>query len=340
MLPSTARIVKFGLNRSSRSLRIGLGARNASSLVVAEHDGQALSQGTLSSITAASKIGGNVDVLVMGKGIESAATAAAGVTGVNRVLKLDNDSLDHSLAEDSAAAVHAVLSGNSYSHVLAPSSNHGKNYMPRVAALMDSAPLTDMTSVVSEDTFQRPMYAGNAIATVQMKDATKFILVRTTAFDKAEETGGSASVESASVDGFATGLSQWESESAKKSGRPDLGSARVVVSGGRGMKNGENFGMLEEMADKLGGAVGASRAAVDAGYVPNELQVGQTGKVVAPDLYVAVGISGAIQHLSGMKDSKTIVAINKDKEAPIFQVADYALEDDLFKAVPEMNSKL
>lgn len=332
--------VRASRTRSLRVLKLVKGARDASSLVVAEHDGQSLSQGTLSSITAASKIGGNVDVLVMGKAIGDAAAAAAGVVGVGKVLSLDNDALDHSLAEDSAAAVQAVLSGGSYSHVLAPSSNHGKNFMPRVAALMDSAPLTDITAVVSEDTFQRPMYAGNAIATVQMKDTTKFILVRTTAFEKAEETGGSASVENVSADGFATNLSTWESASAKQSGRPELSSARVVVSGGRGMKNGENFGMLEEMADKLGGAVGASRAAVDAGYVPNELQVGQTGKVVAPDLYVAVGISGAIQHLSGMKDSKTIVAINKDKEAPIFQVADYALEQDLFKAVPEMNSKI
>ena len=332
--------VRASRTRSLRVLKLVKGARDASSLVVAEHDGQSLSQGTLSSITAASKIGGNVDVLVMGKAIGDAAAAAAGVVGVGKVLSLDNDALDHSLAEDSAAAVQAVLSGGSYSHVLAPSSNHGKNFMPRVAALMDCAPLTDITAVVSEDTFQRPMYAGNAIATVQMKDTTKFILVRTTAFEKAEETGGSASVENVSADGFATNLSTWESASAKQSGRPELSSARVVVSGGRGMKNGENFGMLEEMADKLGGAVGASRAAVDAGYVPNELQVGQTGKVVAPDLYVAVGISGAIQHLSGMKDSKTIVAINKDKEAPIFQVADYALEQDLFKAVPEMNSKI
>ena len=323
-----------------RALSASRSSRNASSLVIAEHEGGKVSQGTLAAITAASNIGGDVNVLVMGKGVGDAATAAAGVSGVGKVLSLDNDALEHSLAEDSAAAVLGVLSGGSYSHVLAPSSNHGKNFIPRVAALMDSAPLTDITAVVSEDTFQRPMYAGNAIATVQMKDATKFILVRSTAFEKAEETGGSASVESVSVDGFATKLSTWESASAKKSGRPDLGSARVVVSGGRGMKNGENFSMLEEMADKLGGAVGASRAAVDAGYVPNELQVGQTGKVVAPDLYVAVGISGAIQHLSGMKDSKTIVAINKDKEAPIFQVADYALEQDLFKAVPEINAKI
>ena len=251
-------------------------------------------QGTLSSTTAASKIGGNVDVLVMGKGIESAATAAAGVTGVNRVLKLDNDSLDAVWLRFRRSG-SCSLSGNSYSHVLAPSSNHGKNYMPRVAALMDSA-LTDMTSVVSEDTFQRPMYAGNAIATVQMKDATKFILVRTTAFDKAEETGGSQRGEC---------IRRWIRYWFVPVGirvcqevRPArLGQCPCCSVRGKRMKNGENFGMLEEMADKLGGAVGASRAAADAGYVPNELQVGQTGKVVAPDLYVVVGISGAIQHL-------------------------------------------
>ena len=315
-------------------------ARNASSLVIAEHDGSKVSQGTLAAVTAAGKIGGDVHMLVMGKGMGDVSASAAGVSGVSKVLSLDSDALAHGLAEDSASAVQAILGAAAYTHVLAPSSNHSKNFIPRVAALMDSAPLSDITSVVSEDTFQRPMYAGNAIATVQMKDATKFLLVRTTAFEKAEEAGGSASVEALSTDGFATNMSTWESASAKSSDRPDLGSARVVVSGGRGMKNGENFGMLEQMADKLGGAVGASRAAVDAGYVPNELQVGQTGKVVAPDLYVAVGISGAIQHLSGMKDSKTIVAINKDKEAPIFQVADYGLEADLFKAVPEMNEKL
>jgi electron transfer flavoprotein alpha subunit len=314
--------------------------RNASSLVVGEHDGKSVSQGTLAAITAASKLGGDVSLLLMGKGLGDVSGTAASVAGVSKVLCVDNDALDHNLSENCAAALHSVAKDKAYSHILAPSSNHGKNYIPRTAAMMDCAPLSDITAVLGEDSFQRPMYAGNAMATVQMKDAIKFLLVRTTAFEKAAESGGSASVENVNVDGAGVGLSTWESESAKKSGRPELSGARVVVSGGRGMKNGENFGMLEEMADKLGGAVGASRAAVDAGYVPNELQVGQTGKVVAPDLYVAVGISGAIQHLSGMKDSKTIVAINKDKEAPIFQVADYALADDLFKAVPDMNAKL
>ena len=315
-------------------------ARNASSLVVGEHDGSVVSQGTLAAVTAATKLGGDVNLLLMGKGLSDVSVAASGVAGVSKVLCVDDDALAHGLSENCASALHSIVKDNAYSHVLAPSSNHGKNFVPRTAALMDSAPLSDITEVISEDTFKRPMYAGNAVATVQMKDAVKFILVRTTAFEKAADSGGSASVETISVDGAATNHSTWESASAKQSGRPDLSGARVVVSGGRGMKNGENFAMLEEMADKLGGAVGASRAAVDAGFVPNELQVGQTGKVVAPDLYVAVGISGAIQHLSGMKDSKTIVAINKDKEAPIFQVADYALAEDLFKAVPEMNGKL
>lgn len=324
----------------ARGLRQVSRARNASSLVVGEHDGKAVSQGTLAACTAAGKLGGDVTLLLMGKGLGDVGAAGSGISGVGKVLCLDDDALEHNLSENCAAALYSVVKDSAYSHVLAPSSNHGKNYIPRTAALMDCAPLSDITAVLGEDSFQRPMYAGNAMATVQMKDAVKFLLVRTTAFEKAAESGGNASVEMISADGAAANQSTWESESTKKSGRPELSGARVVVSGGRGMKNGENFGMLEEMADKLGGAVGASRAAVDAGFVPNELQVGQTGKVVAPDLYVAVGISGAIQHLSGMKDSKTIVAINKDKEAPIFQVADYALAEDLFKAVPDMNAKL
>jgi electron transfer flavoprotein alpha subunit len=315
--------------------------RNASSLVVAEHSEGTLSAGSLVTITAASQLGGNVDVLLMGSA--SGGSNASGVAGVSKILCMENSFLDHGLAEDTASALTAFLKANGdYTHILAPSTNHGKNYIPRAAALMDSAPLSDITEVISEDTFKRPMYAGNANATVTMSDTKKFLLVRTTAFEKAETSGGSATVEKVEMgDGdIQAAMSTFVSASAKQSGRPDLSAAGVVVSGGRGMKNGENFGMLEEMADKLGGAVGASRAAVDAGYVPNELQVGQTGKVVAPDLYIAVGISGAIQHLSGMKDSKTIVAINKDKDAPIFQVADYGLEDDLFKAVPEINSKI
>lgn len=331
------------LTTSPRTTRcFAVSRKNASTLVVAEHDGNTVSAGSLATITAASKVGGDVDVLVVGAGIDAAGASAAAVAGVRKAITIDNALLAKNGPEDLAnAVVHAVKNGG-YTHVFTPSSNIGKNFLPRAAALMDSSPLSDILSVESEDTFSRPMYAGNAISTVQMTDAVKFLLVRTTAFEKADVTGGSGAVEPLSIadTDIATSHSQFISEDAKKSGRPDLGSATVVISGGRGMKNGENFSMLETMADKLGGALGASRAAVDAGYVPNELQVGQTGKVVAPDLYVAVGISGAIQHLSGMKDSKTIVAINKDKEAPIFQVADYGLVADLFTAVPEMNEKL
>jgi electron transfer flavoprotein alpha subunit len=331
------------LARSTLKRSFATGGRNATTLVVAEHDGKTLSQGSLAAITAASKIGGDVDVLVVGEGLGDAGSSAAAVHGVRKSLTMESSLLAKNMPEDLAnAVVHATKFGN-YTHVITPATNIGKNFMPRAAAIMDSAMLSDILSVTSEDTFTRPMYAGNAITTIQMKDKIKFLTVRTTAFEKALETGGSNTVEiidnnfeQTSSDKNSTFLS----EDSKKSGRPDLGSARVVVSGGRGMKNGENFSMLEIMADKLGGALGASRAAVDAGYVPNELQVGQTGKVVAPDLYIAVGISGAIQHLSGMKDSKTIVAINKDKDAPIFQVSDYGLVADLFNAVPDMNSKL
>lgn len=319
-------------------------SRQASTLIVAEHDGAtgAVSPGTLASVTAAGKIGGTVDLLVLGENVSKAAGAAAAVPGVRKVLTVDHASLAKGISEETANAVVAVAKAGGYTHVLAPSSNHGKNFLPRAAALMDSSPLMDITAVHSEDTFSRPMYAGNAITKMRMSDKVKFILVRPTAFEKAADTGGKGVVEASKIAAadISAGHTSFVSADSKKSGRPDLGSARVVVSGGRGMKNGENFGMLETMADHLGGAVGASRAAVDAGYVPNELQVGQTGKCVAPDLYIAVGISGAIQHLSGMKDSKTIVAINKDKEAPIFQVADYGLVADLFKVVPEMNEKL
>lgn len=319
-------------------------ARNASTLVVVEHAGEtgAVTQGSLAALTAASQVGGDVDVLVLGHDVAAAGAAASACAGVRKAVVVDSPALANNGAENMAKAVVGAVGAGGYTHVFAPATNVGKSYLPRAAALMDSSPLSDILGVTSEDTFTRPMYAGNAIATVQMSDAVKFLLVRTTAFEKAAETGGAGAVEAlalADAD-VSTGHSEFISEDAKKSGRPDLGSSRVVVSGGRGMKNGENFAMLETMADKLGGAVGASRAAVDAGFVPNELQVGQTGKVVAPDLYVAVGISGAIQHLSGMKDSKTIVAINKDKEAPIFQVADYGLVSDLFTAVPEMNEKL
>lgn len=315
--------------------------RAASSLVIAEHDGSAVSGGTLSTITAASKIGGDVSVLVAGKGAKTAAEYAATVTGVSKVLVAESEALADGLAENMAELVKVAASSGSYTHILAASSNHGKNFIPRAAAQLDSSPLMDVLEVVDDSTFKRPMYAGNAIATVKMSDAIKFILVRSTAFDKAA-TGAetAAAVETFDFAASKSALSKFLSASVSESERPDLTAARVVVSGGRGLKSGENFSLLETLADKMGGAVGASRAAVDAGFVPNEYQVGQTGKVVAPDLYVAVGISGAIQHLSGMKDSKTIVAINKDKEAPIFQVADYGLCDDLFKAVPELTDKI
>jgi len=277
-------------------------------------------------------------MLVVGKGAAAAAANAAKIASVDKVLTSETGDLENGIAEDMASSLLDIVQ-NGYTHVLAPSSNMSKNYIPRIAALCDSAPLSDIQEVLSADTFKRPMYAGNAIATVQMSDKIKFLLVRTTAFDKAATEGGSGAVEQINV-GSGASKSTFVSEEKSVSERPDLGSARVVISGGRGMKSGENFAMLETLADKLGGAVGASRAAVDAGYVPNEYQVGQTGKVVAPDLYMAVGISGAIQHLSGMKDSKTIVAINKDPDAPIFQVSDYGLVADLFTAVPEMNTKV
>lgn len=275
----------------------------------------------------------------MGKSVSSAATHASKVVGVKKVLTIDSASLENILPETVAPVISEA--SKSFTHILAASNNSSKNYLPRAAALVDSAPITDVLSVIDENTFKRPIYAGNALATVKMNDATKFILIRATAFEKAgERSDAPAAIEALDVKVVASTQSQFISANVSKSDRPDLNTARVVVSGGRGLKNGENFKILEKLADKMGGAVGASRAAVDAGFVPNELQVGQTGKVVAPDLYIAVGISGAIQHLSGMKDSKTIVAINKDKEAPIFQVADYGLVEDLFKAVPEMEAKL
>jgi len=315
--------------------------RSASSLVIAEHSNSNLNLSTLSTITAATKLSGDISGLIIGHYCESVAQQAAKIPRVSKVLYVDNEIYTKPVAEDiSRAAAHIIRNG-SYSHIFAPSSNFGKNYIPRLAAELDIAPLTDVIEIVNEETFVRPMYAGNAICTFKASDPTKILTVRTTAFEKSQTDGGSASVEQASApDQPSTGLSRFVSETVSRSERPELTSARVVVSGGRGMKNGENFKLLEQLADKLGGAVGASRAAVDAGFVPNELQVGQTGKVVAPELYVAVGISGAIQHLSGMKDSKVIVAINKDPEAPIFQVADYGLVDDLFKVVPEMTEKL
>lgn len=314
--------------------------RFASTLVIAEHDGKALTAGTLSTINAASKLGGEISVLVVGKDVTQAAAHASKVSNVTKVLTAQNDAFANLSAEDAAEVVKVVAPG--FSHILAPASNNSKNFLPRAAALLDVSPVTDVISIEDESTFKRPVYAGNAIATVKSNSPTKILLIRTTAFDKAAETGSGAPVEAvaAAASVAKSTKSKFVSESVSKSDRPDLNNARVVVSGGRGLKSGENFALLEKLADKLGGAVGASRAAVDAGFVPNEYQIGQTGKVVAPELYIAVGISGAIQHLSGMKDSKTIVAINKDKEAPIFQVADYGLVEDLFKAVPELESKL
>jgi electron transfer flavoprotein alpha subunit len=305
-------------------------------LVVAEHDNAGLKAATLNAVTAAAKLG-EVHVLVAGSGCAAAAGAAGGVGGVARVLVADAPAYAHPLAEALAPLVAQLAKG--YSHVLAPATTTGKNLMPRVAALLDVAQISDITEVVDANTFVRPIYAGNAMATVQSADPIKVITVRTTTFEAAAATGGGAAVEAvpAAAD---PGLSRFVGQELTKSERPELTSAKIVVSGGRGMGSGENFHLIEAVADKLGAAVGASRAAVDAGYVPNDYQVGQTGKVVAPDLYIAVGISGAIQHLAGMKDSKIIVAINKDEEAPIFQVADYGLVADLFQALPELAAAL
>lgn len=306
-------------------------------LVVAEHDNESIKPATLVTVAAANEIGGDIEVLIAGAGCSAAADAAAKIGGVTKVLLADNEVYAHQLAENIAALVAEI--GKNYSHILSPTTTSGKNFMPRAAALLDVAQISDISAVVSEDTFERPIYAGNAIATVQSSDALKVITVRGTAFDPASAEGGNASVEALDIVKDA-GLSTWEREDIVKLERPELTAARIIISGGRGMQSGENFGMLESVADKLGAAIGASRAAVDAGFVPNDMQVGQTGKIVAPELYIAVGISGAIQHLAGMKDSKVIVAINKDEDAPIFQVADYGLVADLFKAVPELDSML
>ncbi|MCW5633964.1 MAG: FAD-binding protein [Rubrivivax sp.] len=307
-------------------------------LVIAEHDHGTLKPATLNTVTAAAACGGDVHVLVAGQNAAGAAKAAAAITGVAKVLHADGASLGEQLAENVAAQVLAVA--KSYSHLLFPATAHGKNVAPRVAALLDVAQVSDITKVVSPDTFERPIYAGNAIATVQSADATKVITVRTTGFDAAAASGGSAAVES--IEPVAdSGLSSFVGAEIVKLDRPELTAAKIIVSGGRAMGSSDKFTeVLTPLADKLGAALGASRAAVDAGYAPNDWQVGQTGKIVAPQLYIACGISGAIQHLAGMKDSKVIVAINKDPEAPIFSVADYGLEADLFTAVPELVSKL
>jgi electron transfer flavoprotein alpha subunit len=306
-------------------------------LVIAEHDNAALKPSTLHTLGAAKQIGGDVHVLVAGQGCQAVAQAAAAVPGVGKVLLADAAQYKDQLAENLAALVVGLA--KDYGHVLAPATTFGKNFMPRVAAALDVGQVSDISSVKSPDTFVRPIYAGNALATVQSKDPIKVITVRSTGFEAVPATGGTATIATVAA-AADTGLSTLVGRELTKSERPELTAARVIVSGGRGMGSGENFKLLEPLADKLNAAMGASRAAVDAGFVPNDWQVGQTGKIVAPDLYIAVGISGAIQHLAGMKDSRVIVAINKDEEAPIFQVADYGIVGDLFKLVPELVEEL
>ena len=309
-------------------------------LVYAEHDGSAVLNASLSAVAAARELEPDVHLLICGEDCRSAAEAAAAVEGVTRVLLADAPAYAHGLAEPIADLLVGLA--GPYDAILAAHTTGGKNILPRAAALLDVAPISDIMGVESADTFVRPIYAGNAIATVRTSDAKRVVTVRATAFEAASESGGSASIEEigAGTDVGASGLSSFVGQELTRSERPELTSASIVISGGRGMQSGDNFHLLETVADRLGAAVGASRAAVDAGFVPNDYQVGQTGKVVAPDLYVAVGISGAIQHLAGMKDSKVIVAINKDEEAPIFQVADYGVVADLFKALPELDEEL
>jgi len=308
-----------------------------SNLVIVEHDNNEIAAATLHAIAAAQQIGGDIDLLVAGEGCQAVADSAAQIAGVNAVKLADNAIFSHQQAENLATLI--VECAKDYSHVLVAATTFGKNLLPRASALLDVAQISDIVQVKSPDTFVRPIYAGNALATVQSADAIKMISVRIISFEAVAASGGSAAIEAVSG-GVDTGLSSWVSQAVSSNDRVDLTSAKIVVSGGRGMQNGENFSMLQSVADKLGAAVGASRAAVDSGFVPNEYQVGQTGKVIAPDLYIAVGISGAIQHLAGMKESKVIAAINNDSEAPIFQVADYGLVADLFDAVPELDAAL
>ena len=305
-------------------------------LVIAEHDGKQLKPGTANAVTAAAKMGGEITVLVAGHQCGDAAKAAAKLAGVKKVLHSDAPHYNGSGAENLAALIVPLASN--FTHLVAPATGFGKNLMPRVAALLDMQQVSEISAVVSPDTFVRPIYAGNVLATVQSGDKIKVVTVRATGFDAAPG-GGNAPVENLAP-GPDTGLSKFNGQELTKSARPELTAAKIIVSGGRGMGSGENFKLLEALADKLGAAVGASRAAVDSGFVPNDYQVGQTGKIVAPELYIAVGISGAIQHLAGMKDSKVIIAINKDAEAPIFAVANYWLVEDLFKAVPELTAEL
>jgi len=306
-------------------------------LIYAEHDNSELKSGTLSAIACAQQIGGDIDLLVTGNGCRAAAEHAAGVPGVRKVLLAEGEHLEHHVAENVAPIITRLAEDHDY--VLAAATTGGKNVMPRVAAALDVQQISDISAVVSKDTFVRPIYAGNAMATVQSTDSKKVITVRATSFDAVEPDGGSAEIEEIDA-GSDAGLARFVGAELSDSEGPELTTANIVVSGGRGVGSAENFKLIEQVAEKLGAAVGASRAAVDAGYVPNDYQVGQTGKVVAPDLYIAVGISGAIQHMAGMKESKVIVAINKDPEAPIFEVADYGLEADLFEALPELEKQL
>lgn len=306
-------------------------------LVIAEHDNSELKVATLNAVAAGMEIGGDIDILIAGSDCDAVADAASQIPGINQILLANKESYKNALAENIGNLVVELADG--YSHIVTAATTNGKNFMPRVAAKLDVSQVSDISAVVSEDTFERPIYAGNCIATVQSTDSVKVITVRTTGFDACASTGGSATITQVDNDADAA-ISSFIKEEIAESDRPELTAADVVISGGRGMQNGDNFSLLNGIADKLGAAIGASRAAVDSGFVPNDMQVGQTGKIVAPDLYIAVGISGAIQHLAGMKDSKVIVAINKDEEAPIFQVADYGLVADLFDALPELETKL
>jgi electron transfer flavoprotein alpha subunit len=306
-------------------------------LVIAEHDNKELKVATLNTVAAASEIGGDIEILIAGNECEDVANQAAQIPGVQKILLADKPAYGNFLPENIGSLVAEI--GSSYTHILTPATANGKNFLPRVAASLDVAQVSDISAVVSQDTFERPIYAGNCIATVQSTDSVKVITVRTTGFDACEASGGSSPIEVVDLDKDLA-ISSFMKEEIAVSDRPELTAADVVISGGRGMQNGDNFSLLNGIADKLGAAIGASRAAVVSGFVPNDMHVGQTGKIVAPDLYIAVGISGAIQHLAGMKDSKVIVAINKDEEAPIFQVADYGLVADLFEALPELESKL
>jgi electron transfer flavoprotein alpha subunit len=306
-------------------------------LIIAEHDNNVIKSATLNTVTAATQLGSDITVLLVGHNSDAAANAAASIAGVTKVIHVDDAQYEHVLAEEIAPL--AVSLAADASHIIAPASTFGKNIIPRIAALLDVAAITDISKIESNDTFVRPIYAGNAMATVQSSDNIKVMTIRATAFDAAANEGGSAAIETSAALA-ATGLSSFVKQELTKSERPELTSAGIIISGGRGFGSEENFALLNEVADKLGAAIGASRAAVDAGYAPNDYQVGQTGKIVAPDLYIAVGISGAIQHLAGMKDSKVIVAINKDEEAPIFEVADYGLVADLFQVLPELSTAL